>query len=57
MNEGKKEICFPAKRYGYGWVLPIHWQGWIVLLAYVILVLAGNYLTEQESVFLGYKKY
>jgi len=56
MNEGKKEIWFPTKRYGYGWGLPIRWQGWIVLLSYVILVLAGNYLTVEESVFLGYKK-
>ncbi len=26
---------FPAKRYGWGWGLPVTWQGWTTLLAYV----------------------
>jgi hypothetical protein len=24
---------FPAKRYGWGWGLPVTWQGWAVLAA------------------------
>jgi len=32
---------FPAKRYGWGWGLPSSWQGWVVLLAYLVLVLGG----------------
>ena len=35
---------FPAKRYGWGWGLPISWQGWIVLIAYFTLMTAGIYL-------------
>ncbi|MCC7067146.1 MAG: hypothetical protein IT523_01690 [Burkholderiales bacterium] len=31
---------FPAKRYGWGWGLPITWQGWLVLAGYVLLALA-----------------
>ena len=33
---------FPAKRYGWGWGLPISWQGWIVLIAYFTLIDRGN---------------
>ena len=32
---------FPAKRYGWGWGLPVAWQGWIVLIAFVGLFGAG----------------
>ena len=32
---------FPAKRYGWGWGLPIAWQGWLVLAAFFVLVLLG----------------
>ena len=34
MNSESKAYWFRAKRYGYGWV-PVRWQGWAVLLAYV----------------------
>ena len=32
---------FAAKRYGWGWGLPLAWQGWIVLAIFVALVIAG----------------
>jgi len=25
---------FPAKRYGWGWGLPITWQGWLTLASF-----------------------
>ena len=31
-------IWFAAKRYGYGSGLPVAWQGWAVLLAYLVVV-------------------
>ena len=34
-------IWFPAKRYGWGWGLPLCWQGWLVLLGYAVLVAAS----------------
>jgi hypothetical protein len=34
-----QEYWFPAKRYGWGWGLPIRWQGWLVLIAYIALVI------------------
>jgi hypothetical protein len=35
---------FPAKRYGWGWGLPITWQGWLMLVCFVGLVAAGAFL-------------
>jgi len=32
---------FPAKRHGWGWGLPCAWQGWVVLITYLVLVLGG----------------
>ena len=41
MNQEKRQIWFQAKKYGIGWGFPVAWQGWVVLLVYVALVLAG----------------
>lgn len=35
-----RRYWFPAKRYGWGWGLPITWQGWLVLVGYAGLALA-----------------
>ena len=32
---------FPAKRYGWGWGLPIAWQGWVVMAVFVVLLFGG----------------
>ena len=32
---------FPAKRFGWGWGFPCAWQGWVVLIVYLTLVLGG----------------
>ena len=36
-----KQFWFPAKRYGWGWGLPVKWQGWLALLAYVVVMAIG----------------
>ena len=36
-----RKYWFPAKRYGWGWGLPLTWQGWAVLVGYIVLVVAG----------------
>ncbi len=33
---------FPAKRFGWGWGLPIAWQGWAVLAVYFLLLVGGG---------------
>jgi hypothetical protein len=48
---------FPAKRYGWGWGLPTRWQGWLVLLAFAGLIMAGVVLLLPrvgETVFAVY---
>ncbi|MCB5197207.1 hypothetical protein [Deefgea salmonis] len=35
----KQKYWFPAKRYGWGWGMPSSWQGWCVLLAYLMLLI------------------
>lgn len=32
---------FPAKRYGWGWGLPTAWQGWVIFLVFIALLLGG----------------
>ena len=41
-----KRYWFPAKPYGtgYGWGLPITWQGWGVLVTYLSLVIGAGTL-------------
>lgn len=34
----ERNYWFPAKRYGWGWGLPIRWQGWICLAIYLASV-------------------
>ncbi len=37
---------FKAKLYGWGWV-PVKWQGWLVILAYVALIIALVFNREE----------
>ena len=33
---------FPAKRYGWGWGLPSSWEGWVVLAAFIVSLVAAS---------------
>lgn len=35
---------FAAKRYGWGWGLPLTWQGWCVYLGFALSLVAGFFL-------------
>jgi hypothetical protein len=51
------QFWFPAKRYGWGWGFPITWQGWVVLVAFVALIVAGVLLfppTKEPLRFVAY---
>lgn len=39
----KNEAWFYAKTHGWGWGLPARWQGWVVLLGFVVLLGAGGW--------------
>ena len=45
MNDGPE--WFAPKRYGYGTGLPISWQGWAVLAAYLALVIGAATLLSK----------
>ena len=48
------EYWFPAKRYGWGWGLPIAWQGWVVLAVFFALVLTGGFLFPPRKALAAY---
>ena len=41
MDSEKPQYWFEAKSYGFGWTLPVTWQGWVTVLVYVALLVAG----------------
>ena len=54
MHEGSLQMpiepryWFPAKHYGWGWGLPIAWQGWLVLVAFIGLLALGAVLVPPH---------
>ena len=45
----KLDYWFPVKRYCWGWGMPVRWQGWVVFVAYVVLLYAGIYYFKPLS--------
>ena len=39
---------FAPKSHGYGSGLPIAWQGWVVLIGYVVLALGSGVLASRS---------
>ncbi len=44
----KNPLWFKAKRYGWGWY-PATWQGWLVLTAFIGLIVADAYRIDARS--------
>ncbi len=40
MSEHERTYWFAAKSYGLGWTLPITWQGWLAVFAYLMLLIS-----------------
>ncbi|WP_028314325.1 hypothetical protein [Desulfatibacillum aliphaticivorans] len=40
-HKDEKDIWFPAKKYGWGWGIPLTWQGWAVMVGYMLLMTVG----------------
>jgi hypothetical protein len=49
MSQGPRRFWFPAKRHGWGWGPPSAWQGWAVLVTYLLLVLLGIPLVQVSK--------
>jgi hypothetical protein len=48
------DAWFAPKRYGYGTSLPVSWQGWAILIGYVLLIAAAGFLIPYSWVaFIG----
>lgn len=43
MSLPREQAWFAAKRYGYGWDLPLRWQGWLVMTGYIVGLLAAGF--------------
>lgn len=41
MTADNDSYWFPAKRHGWGWGAPRRWQGWVVVLGYLVLSVLG----------------
>lgn len=48
IKDNPQGYWFKAKLYGWGWT-PAKWQGWFVILAYLVLILA-LVLTREEVI-------
>lgn len=46
MND-RRTAWFRAKQYGYGAGLPIAWQGWVLLAAYVGVIAGAFWLFKE----------
>jgi hypothetical protein len=53
----EKKFWFPAKRYGWGWGPPNCWQGWLVILSFIVLLVCGSFVLRPDkhlALFIGY---
>lgn len=48
------DYWFPAKRYGWGWGLPVAWQGWVIMTVWfaVLVAAARRLLPTHPTTFL-----
>lgn len=48
IKDNPKGYWFKRKLYGWGWV-PVRWQGWVVVLAFIVFVLWCAFDLVQSS--------
>ena len=46
MTKEIREIWFPAKEYGWGWGMPCAWQGCVVMVVYIGIVLGATIVMQ-----------
>jgi hypothetical protein len=55
MDPTKPKYWFPAKKYGWGWGPPICWQGWLVMIIWIMLLTAGGiFIMPATAKFIAY---
>lgn len=51
MDRDKSDYWFAVKLYGWGWGVPVRWQGWAVLALYFASIYLGiRYFRPQDNV-------
>jgi hypothetical protein len=53
----ERPYWFPAKKYGWGWGIPLIWQGWVVLAIFFALIIAGTFLFPPRTESAAYVTY
>lgn len=46
--EDSRDYWFAAKRHGLGWGFPVCWQGWLAIVAFVVLVFGGIWVIRPD---------
>ncbi|MGB6489033.1 MAG: hypothetical protein WBE91_19315 [Steroidobacteraceae bacterium] len=50
-DDGNHKYWFRAKRYGWGWGLPLTWQGWVVFVGwFAVFIPATVHLIPRRPV-------
>jgi hypothetical protein len=49
VEEKPPRYWFPAKRYGWGWGPPSTWQGWVVLIGWIAILIPVSILLAPYS--------
>jgi hypothetical protein len=44
-----KKPWFRAKKYGWGWGLPLTWQGWVVLITFLLFIFVDFFRIDGHS--------
>lgn len=48
IKDNPKHLWFKRKLYGWGWT-PATWQGWMVILVWLVLVFAFSFTIDENS--------
>jgi hypothetical protein len=48
VEQDKPDYWFAVKRYGWGWGMPVRWQGWAALALYFVSIIADPLLPATE---------
>ena len=51
MSNNEKPYWFAAKTFGWGWTLPVAWQGWLVVVVYAALIIGSLIVSAQTRPF------
>lgn len=45
----QKSYWFEAKSFGIGWTLPVTWQGWVVVVVFLVLLIGACFVSTSKG--------